>query len=80
MKISGSFLAMLFIWILGFTSFLGGPFFLFKILFWILLLPYIILTLVFLLMIFKIRKFSTFNTKTRLKKDEAIEVEATIKE
>lgn len=57
MKISGSFLAMLLIWLLGFTHFLGGPFIFFKVIFWIILLPYIITTFFLILMILKTKKF-----------------------
>lgn len=82
MKISGSFLTMLLIWILGFTHVLGGPYLLFKIIFWIALLPYIIATFVFILLLLKARKVFTFKQKTTHKKagQTTIHVDATIKE
>lgn len=81
MKISGSFITMLLIWALGFTHFLGGPFILFKIVFWIALLPYIITTIFFILLLLKARKIFSFKqTTNREAKKETIHVEATIKE
>ena len=82
MKISGSFLTMLLIWILGFTHVLGGPYVLFKIIFWVMLLPYIIMTLFFVLLIFKAGKIMSFGGRSN-KIDQGsstIHVEATIKE
>ena len=82
MKISGSFLTMLLLLILGFTHVLGGPYMLFKIIFWIALLPYIIATLFFILIIFKAGKIVSFGDRPN-KIDQGsstIHVEATIKE
>lgn len=81
MKISGSFILMLIVWALAFTHFLGGPYILFKIIFWVALLPYIIATVFFIWMISKTRKFIKFGSKKNKSKDnETIHVEATVKE
>lgn len=78
MKISGSFLTMLLIWILGFTHFLGGPYLFFRVIFWIGILPFLIFAFLFILMIFKARKISKIDTESQ--SQETIHVEATIKE
>ena len=83
MKISGSFITMLIIWILGFTHFLGGPYLFFKIIFWIALLPFFIAIFFIILMFLKTRKF--FRTTTEAtplygQNQETLHVEAVIKE
>jgi hypothetical protein len=79
MKISGSFITMLIIWALGFTHFLGGPYFLFKFIFWIALLPFFISVFVMILMILKNRRLIKNSRKNSINQ-EAIHVEAEIKE
>jgi len=78
MKISGSFVMMLIVWLLGFTHFFGGPYVLFKIIFWIALLPYIIATTILLWMFLKAKKI--FKTHQTNNNQETLHVEATIKE
>ena len=78
MKISGSFLMMLIIWILGFTHFLGGPYLFFKVIFWIALLPFFIFAFLFILMLLKAKKISKINTEPQ--NQETLHVEVTIKE
>lgn len=78
MKISGSFLTMLLIWILGFTHVLGGPYLFFKIIFWLALLPFFIAILVFILMLFKVKKISQINTHSQ--NQETIHVDVEVKE
>ena len=78
MKISGSFLTMLLIWILGFTHFLGGPYLFFKIIFWLALLPFFIAILVFILMLFKVKKISQINTHSQ--NQETIHVDVEVRE
>ena len=78
MKISGSFLTMLLIWILGFTHFLGGPFLFFRVIFWIGILPFLITIFMFILMFLKTRKILK-NTENEVNR-ETLHVEATIKE
>jgi len=80
MKISGSFITMLIIWLLGFTHFLGGPFLFFRIIFWIALLPFFFAIFFLLLMLLKTRKFLKNNIKTQNQNQETIHVEAVIKE
>ena len=87
MKISGSFLTMVLIWALGFTHIFGGPYFLFKVIFWIAILPYLISALVLLFVFFKAKKFLNTNHEGNSSVDpidnnihETIHVEATIKE
>ncbi|HNW71712.1 MAG TPA: hypothetical protein PKZ36_00110 [Candidatus Paceibacterota bacterium] len=79
MRISGSFIAMVIVWALGFTHFLGGPYILFKIFFWIALLPFFITIIVLIFMLLKAKKITNIN-KTENSKNETIHVEATIKE
>ena len=72
---------MLIVWALAFTHFLGGPYILFKIIFWIALLPYIIATVFFIWMLLKARKLIQFSKKVNQSENtETIHVEATIKE
>jgi len=78
MKISGSFLTMLLIWILGFTHVLGGPYLFFKIIFWLALLPFFIAILVFILMLFKVKKISQINTQSQ--NQETIHVDVEVRE
>ena len=78
MKISGSFLTMLLIWILGFTHVLGGPYLFFKIIFWLALLPFFIAILVFILMLFKVKKISQINTHSQ--NQETIHVDVEVRE
>jgi cytosine/uracil/thiamine/allantoin permease len=81
MKISGSFILMLVVWVLAFTHFLGGPYILFKIIFWIALFPYIFATLFFIWMLLKARKIMNFGNKiNNSQTQETIHVESTIKE
>ncbi|MFA6325010.1 MAG: hypothetical protein WCX46_02165 [Candidatus Paceibacterota bacterium] len=92
MKISGSFISMLIIWLLGFTHFLGGPYILFKFIFWIALLPFFIAILFLIFMLFKAKKIfsnkgrSAFSRSTEENpspfegEQEAIHIEAEIKE
>ena len=79
MKISSSFITMLIIWLLGFTHFLGGPYVLFKFIFWLALLPFFIAIFFLVLMIFKTRKLMKFS-KIKQQKQETIHVEAEVKE
>lgn len=79
MRISGSFLTMLLVWALGFTHFLGGPYVLFKVIFWIALLPFFIAIFFFILMMLKAKNI--FRTKTNnptLENRETIHVDAKI--
>ena len=78
MKISGSFLTMLLIWILGFTHVFGGPYLFFKVIFWIALLPFFISILVLILMLFKVKKISRINTEQQ--NQETLHVEVEVKE
>jgi len=78
MKISGSFLTMLIIWLLGFTHFLGGPYLFFRVIFWIALLPFFIAIFFLILMILKVKKISKINIESQ--NQETLHVEATIKE
>jgi hypothetical protein len=79
MKISGSFLLMLCIWILGFTHFLGGPYVFFKVIFWIGMLPFLITVFLLLLVGLKTRKF--FRKARNINSDQStIHVDAEIKE
>jgi len=78
MKISGSFLTMLLIWILGFTHVLGGPYLFFKIIFWLALLPFFIAIFVFMLMLFKVKKISQINTHSQ--NQETIHVDVEVRE
>lgn len=81
MKISGSFFMMLLIWALGFTHIFGGPYVLFKVIFWISLLPYFIITFVFILMIWKAKKLLNFSSRFRNQSNnETLEVKAEVKE
>ena len=77
---------MLIIWLLGFTHFLGGPYILFKFIFWIALFPFFIAILFFIIVLLKAKKF--FSTKsgradvnhTHHGGEETIHIEAEIKE
>jgi len=80
MKISSSTLGMILIWVLGFTHVLGGPYFLFKIIFWIILLPYIFSAFLILLVLFKAKKVIHTHTDKQDHSNETLHVEATIKE
>jgi cytosine/uracil/thiamine/allantoin permease len=87
MKISGSFLTMVLIWALGFTHIFGGPYFLFKVIFWIALLPYIVSALLLLFVFFKAKNIlkTTYEGQSSVNSldnnvHETIHVEATIKE
>ena len=85
MKISGSFLTMLIIALLGFTHFLGGPYVFFQVIFWIMLLPFFfgIIFLFFLLLKTKkiLRKNININTEhTYSSNQETLHVEAVIQE
>ncbi|MFA6274281.1 MAG: hypothetical protein WC662_03915 [Candidatus Paceibacterota bacterium] len=79
MKISGSFLMMLLIWVLGFTHLFGGPYLFFKVIFWIGMLPFLITIFLFLLVGLKTRKF--FQKTRNINNDQStIHVDAEIKE
>ncbi|MCX6758025.1 MAG: hypothetical protein NTZ44_04055 [Candidatus Nomurabacteria bacterium] len=80
MKISRSTLIMILIWVLGFTQFFGGPYILFRIIFWIILLPYIISAILLLFVFFKAKKIINNTTSSQTNSSETIHVEATIKE
>ncbi|MFZ2205464.1 MAG: hypothetical protein WAV23_02655 [Minisyncoccia bacterium] len=87
MRISGSFFTMLLIWALGYTHFLGGPYILFKVIFWIAILPALISIFVLLLVLFKAKKIikttrerQSSSNHTGSTVHETIHVEATIKE
>ena len=57
---------MILIWVLGFTHFLGGPYFLFKIMFWIAMLPYIIALALIILVGLNIKAFTrSMNTSSK---------------
>ncbi len=71
---------MLIIWALGFTHFLGGPYLLFKAIFWIALLPFFIAIFFLILMLLKTRKLFKDINKTQSQNGETIHVEAEIKE
>jgi membrane protein implicated in regulation of membrane protease activity len=70
---------MFIMWILGFTHLLGGPYFLFKVIFWIAILPFIISAVLFILVLLKIKKNINKNTGES-QKQETLHVDATIKE
>jgi len=70
---------MLFIWILGFTRLLGGPYLFFKIIFWIALFP-LLFTLFFLILIFLKTKKNFMVNRTDNRDQTTIHVEAKIKE
>ena len=78
MKISGSFLTMLIVWLLGFTHFLGGPFLLFRFIFWIVLLPFFIAVFFILLIFMKTKKL--FRDKRKSQNGKTIHVDAEIRE
>ena len=80
MKISGSFLTMLIIWLLAFTNFLGGPYLFFKIIFWLALLPFFIAIFLLILMFLKTKKLFKDINKIQSQNQETIYVEAEIKE
>ena len=80
MKISSSTLAMILIWVLGFTHVFGGPYFLFKVIFWIILLPYIVSALLLLFVLFKAKKVINNHTNSSNNSNGTIHVEATIKD
>ena len=69
---------MLFIFLLGFTHFLGGPYFFFRFIFWVALLPFFISIFVLFLLLFKTRKF--FKKNIQSQNQETIHIEAEIKE
>lgn len=78
---------MLFVWALGFTNFLGGPYLLFKVIFWISILPYLITGLILLVVFFKAKNIlkTTYKGQPSANSSgstvhETIHVEATIKE
>lgn len=78
---------MLFIWALGYTHFLGGPYFFFKVIFWIAILPALISITLLLLVLFKAKSLLKKSFKgqssvnyTENNSQETIHVEATIKE
>lgn len=78
---------MLFIWALGYTHFLGGPYFFFKVIFWISILPVLISISLLLLVLFKAKNVLKKSFKgqssanyTENNSQETIHVEATIKE
>ena len=78
MKISGSFLTMLLIWILGFTHVLGGPYLFFKVIFWIAFLPFFISIFVLIFMLLKTRKIFGVNNQTQ--NQETIHVDVEVRE
>lgn len=87
MKISGSLITMIFVWALAFTNFLGGPYLLFKIIFWISILPYLVTGLILLVVFFKAKNIlkTTYKGQSSVNSNgsishETIHVEATIKE
>jgi len=85
MKISGSFLTMLLIALLGFTHFLGGPYVFFQVIFWLALLPFFFGMLFLLLVLLKTRKFFRKNININTEhsyspNQETIHVEAVIQE
>ena len=78
MRISGSFLTMLIIWLLGFTHFFGGPFLLFRIIFWVALLPFFIAVFFILLIFMKTKRL--FRDTKKSQNSETIHVDAEVKE
>jgi len=79
MKISGSFITMVIIWLLGFTHFFGGPYLFFKVIFWLALLPFFIAIFFLFVLLFKTKKFFKKAQKVN-QEGEVLHVEATIKE
>ncbi len=78
---------MLLVWALGFTHFLGGPYLLFKVIFWIVILPYLVTGLILLIVFFKAKNIlkTTHKRQSSVNSSgstshETIHVEATIKE
>ncbi|MCX6752806.1 MAG: hypothetical protein NTW62_00455 [Candidatus Nomurabacteria bacterium] len=82
MKISSSTLTMILVWALGYTHVLGGPYFLFRVIFWIAILPYVVSALLILLVLFKAKQVINTHksSHSQSNSNETLHVESTIKE